>query len=122
MWRLSPSLDLQMSWQGWLILAFAALPLIAFPLWVFAQFLKARREETETVLHKGLPAEAEIIGYAPHLQGATVQYRFVAPGWENPIAVTQRLPRGSKFAVGEKVAIRYLPGHPHIAVMVPKSK
>ena len=108
-----------MSWNGWLIVAIAALPLIAFPLWVFAQFLKARREETETVLRKGLLVEAEIIGYAPHLRGATVQYRFLAKGWENPIAVTQRLPRGSKFAVGEKVAIRYLPAHPHISVIVP---
>ena len=112
---------MQMSWQGWLIAAIASLPLIAFPLWVFAQFLKARREETETVLRKGLPAEAEIIAYAPNLQGATVQYRFRASGWENPIAVTQRLPRGSKFAVGDKVAIRYLSRHPHIAVIVSKS-
>ena len=111
-----------MSLNGWLILAIAALPTIGFPLWVFAQYLKARREETETVLHKGLPAEAEIIGYTPSLRGATVEYRFVAPGWANPIAVTQRLPRGGKFAVGEKVAIRYLPAHPHIAVIVPKSK
>lgn len=111
-----------MSWHGWLIVAIASLPTIGFPLWVFAQFLKARREETETVLRKGLPAAAEIIGYAPRLRGATVQYRFVAPGWDNPIAVTQRLPRSSKFAVGEKVAIRYLPGHPHIAVIVPKEQ
>ena len=111
-----------MSWPGWLIFAIATLPMIGFPLWVFGQYLKARREETETVLRKGLPAQAEIIGYAPHLRRATVQYRFLAPGWENPIAVTQRLPPGTKFAVGDKVAIRYLPRHPHIAVIVPKSK
>jgi len=111
-----------MSWQGWLIFFIVALPLIGFLLWIVGQFLRARREETETVLRKGLPAEAEIIGYVPHLRGATVQYRFLATGWENPIAVTQRLPRGSKFAVADKVAIRYLPGHPHISVMVPKSK
>lgn len=110
-----------MSWHGWLIFSIVALPLIAFLLWVFGQFLRARREEAETVLRKGLPAEAEIIGYAPRLRGATVQYRFLAPGWENPIAVTQRLPRGSKFAVGDKVAIRYLPGHPHISVIVPEA-
>ncbi|HEV8644161.1 MAG TPA: hypothetical protein VGR01_01160 [Burkholderiales bacterium] len=110
-----------MSWHGWLIFSIVALALIAFPLWVFGQFLRARREETETVLRKGLTAEAEIIGYAPHLQGATVQYRFLATGWENPIAVTQRLPRGSKFTVGDKVAIRYLPTHPHISVIVPEA-
>ena len=110
-----------MSWHGWLIFAVVALPLIVFPLWVIGQFLRARREETETVLRKGLPAEAEITGYAPHSRGATVQYRFLATGWENPIAVTQRLPRGSKFAVGDKVAIRYLPGHPHISVIVPET-
>jgi len=109
-----------MSWNAWLLLAIAALPTIGFPLWVFAQFLKARREETETVLRKGLLAEAEIIDYAPHLRGATVQYRFRAAGWEHPIAVTQSLPRGRKLALGEKVAIRYLPRHPHIAVIVPK--
>ena len=111
-----------MSWQGWLIFFIVALPLIGFLLWVVGQFLRARREETETVLRKGLPAEAEIIGYAPHLRGATVQYRFLATGWKNPIAVTQRLPRGSNFAVGDKVAIRYLPRHPHIAVIVPKAQ
>ena len=107
------------SWYGWMILSIVALPLIGFLLWIFGQFLRARREETETVLRKGLPAEAEITGYAPHLRGATVQYRFLAPGWERPIAVTQKLPRGSKFAVGDKVAIRYLPAHPHISVIVP---
>jgi hypothetical protein len=111
-----------MSWHGWLIFVVVALPLIASLLWVFGQFLRARREETETVLRKGLPAEAEIIACAPNLRGATVQYRFLAKGWENPIAVTQRLPRGSKFAVGDKVSIRYLPAHPHIAVIVPKAQ
>jgi hypothetical protein len=111
-----------MNWHGWLIFSVVTLPLIGFLLWIFGQFLMARREETETVLRKGLPAEAEIIGYAPRLQGATVQYRFLAPGWVNPVAVTQRLPRSSKFAVGDKVAIRYLPTHPHIAVIVPKTK
>ena len=113
---------LPMSWHGWMILSIVALPLIGFLLWVFGQFLRARREETETVLRKGLPADGEIIGYAPHLRGTTVQFRFLATGWENPIAVTQSLPRDRKFTVGEKVAIRYLPGHPHIAVIVPKSK
>ena len=111
-----------MSWHGWLIFAMVALPLIGFLLWIFGQFLRARREETETVLRKGLPAQAEIIACAPGLRGATVRYRFLAPGWEHPIVVTQRLPRGSKFAVGDKVAIRYLPRHPHIAVIVPKEK
>jgi len=111
-----------MSWHGWLIFAMVALPLIGFLLWIFGQFLKARREETETVLRKGLSAQAEIIGCAPGLRGATVRYRFLAPGWEHLIVVTQRLPPGSKFAVGDKVAIRYLPAHPHIAVIVPKMK
>ena len=109
-----------MSWHGWLIFSVVALPLAGFLLWVSGQYLRARREETETVLRKGVPAEAEITGYAPNLRGATVQYRFVAKGWENPIAVIQRLPRGSKFAVGDKVPIRYLPAHPHIAVIVPE--
>ncbi len=113
---------LTMSWHGWMILSIVVLALIGFPLWVFGQFLRARHEETETVLRKGLPAEAEIIGYAPDLRGAAVYYRFLATGWEHPIAVMQRLPRGSKFAVGDKVAIRYLPRHPHISVIVPKAQ
>jgi len=110
-----------MSWHGWLIFAMVALPLMGFLLWIFGQFLRARREETETVLRKGLPAQAEIIGCAPRLRGAMVQYRFLAPGWEHPIVVAQRLPRDSKFAVGDKVAIRYLPAHPHISVIVPEA-
>jgi hypothetical protein len=108
-----------MSWHGWLIFSVVALPLGGFLLWVSGQYLRARREETETVLRKGLPAKAEITSYALNLRGATVQYRFVAKGWENPIAVTQRAPPGIKFALGDKVAIRYLPAHPHIAVIVP---
>ena len=109
-----------MSWHGWLIFAIATLPIIGFSLWVFGQYLKARREETEIVLRKGLPAQAEIIGYVLDIRGATVQYRYLALGWDNPIAVTQRLPPGTKFAVGDRVAIRYLPRHPHIAVIVPR--
>ena len=58
-----------MSWHGWLIFAMVALPLIGFLLWIFGQFLRARREETETVLRKGLPAQAEIIACAPGLRG-----------------------------------------------------
>ena len=108
-----------MSWHGWLIFCVVALPLAGFLLWVYGHYLKARREETATVLRKGLPAEAEITGYAPHLLGATAQYRFLAKGWVNPVTVTQRLPRGRKFSVGDKVEIRYLPAHPHIAVIVP---
>ena len=59
-----------MSWHGWLIFCVVALPLAGFLLWVSGQYLRARREETETVLRKGVPAEAEITGYAPHLLGA----------------------------------------------------
>ena len=109
-----------MSWHGWLIFGVVALPLAGFLLWVSGQYLRARREETETVLRKGLPEEAEITACAPNLRGAMVQYRFLAKGWENPITVTQRMPQGSKFVVGDKVAIRYLPAHPHIAVIVPE--
>lgn len=111
-----------MSWHVGMILSIVALPLIGFLLWVYGHYLKARREETATVLRKGLPAEAEITGCAPHLLGATVQFRFLAQGREHPVTVTQRLPRGRKFAVGNKVAIRYLPAHPHIAVIVPKTQ
>ena len=110
-----------MSGKGWLILCVVALPLAAFLLWVCGQYLRARDQELETVLRKGLPAVAEITTCAPNLRGVTVQYRFSAKGREIPITVTQRLPRDSKVAVGDKVAIRYLPAHPHIAVIVPQS-
>jgi hypothetical protein len=96
-----------------------ALAPLGFLLWVYGHYLKARREESITVLRKGLPAEAEITGYAPHLLGATVQFRFRAQGREHPITVMQRLPRGRKFIVGDQVAIRYLPAHPHISVIDP---
>jgi hypothetical protein len=110
-----------MSWNAWLVFCFVALAPIGFLLWVLGHYLKARREETATVLRKGLPAEAEITGYAPDLLGVTVQFRFLAQAREHPITVTQRLPRRRKFALGDKVAIRYLPAHPHIAVIVPGS-
>lgn len=120
-WHEQAQLSPGMSWNAWLIFCAVTLPLTGFLLWVSGQYLRARREETETVLRKGLPAEAEIIGYTPHLLGATAQYRFYATGRENPVTVTQRLPGGSKFAVGDKVAVRYLPAHPHIAVIVLKA-
>lgn len=110
------------NWHHWLIFAVVALPFLGFSVWLFGQFLNARREETQTVLRKGLPGEAEITGYLPHVRGATVQYRFLASGWKNPITVTKRVPGTWKFAVGEKVAIRYLPGHPHISVIVPRQE
>ena len=109
-----------MPWNAGLILFLVALAPIGFLMWVFGHYLKARREETAAVLRKGVPTEAEITGYAAHFLGATVRIRFIAQGREQPITVTQRLPRGSKFAVGDKVAIRYLPAHPHIAVIVPE--
>ena len=79
------------------------------------------KDAVADLLRKGLAAQAEIIACAPGLRGATVRYRFLAPGWEHPIVVAQRLPRDSKFAVGDKVAIRYLPAHPHISVIVPEA-
>jgi len=109
-----------MSWHGWLIVGVVALPLAGFLLWVSGQYRRARRQEIETVMRKGLPAVAEITACARTLRGATVQFRFPAKGWENPITVTQRLPRGCAVAVGDKVAIRYLHAHPHIAVIVPE--
>lgn len=109
-----------MSGHGWLIIGVVALPLAGFLLWVSGQYQRARRQEIETVMRKGLPAVAEVTACAPHLRGATVQFRFPAKGRENPITVTQRLPRGRKFVIGDKVAIRYLPAHPHIALIVPE--
>jgi hypothetical protein len=97
-----------MSWHGWLIFAVVALPLIVFPLWVIGQYLRARREETETVLRKGLPAEAEITDLRPRGRNGSIPVSRHGLGESDRRFAT--VPRGSNFAVGDKVAIRYLPG------------
>jgi hypothetical protein len=105
--------------HGWAILGIIVLPFIGFTAWLFGQFLSARREETDAVMRKGLLAEAVVVGYAAERRGATLQYRFVASGRENPITVSARVTGKRKFVVGERIAIRYLPGHPHISVVLP---
>jgi hypothetical protein len=107
-----------MSWHRWVVFGLVALPVLGFSLWLLGQFLNARREETEAVLRKGLRGEAEILSYDGSGRSATVEYRFTATGWENPITVTKRVSADRKFSVGEKVEIRYLPGHPYISVIV----
>jgi hypothetical protein len=105
--------------HGWAILGIIVLPFVGVSVWLFGQFLNSRREETDAVLRKGLLAEAVVIGYRAERRGAKLQYRFIASGREHPITVSAHVPGKRNFAVGEKISIRYLPGHPHISVVLP---
>lgn len=105
--------------RRWLILALTVLPFAGFSLWLAGQFLRARREETENILRRGQHAEAEVLAIAHGARGGTLTCRFIAAGWKNPITVTVKLPAGRPPVIGERIAVRYLPGHPHIAVIAP---
>ncbi len=103
-----------MSSHGWFVLAMTLLPAAGFVLWLYGQFLRARREEAATVLRRGVLAQAEVVA----VRGDTVSFRFPAPGWEHPITVDGRAEKGRRFEIGEKIQVRYLPAHPHISVIV----
>lgn len=103
-----------MSGHGWFVLAMTLLPTAGFGLWLYGQFLRARREEAATVLRRGLLAQAEVVA----VSGDTVSYRFLASGREHPITVDGRAEKNRKFEIGEKIQVRYLPAHPHISVIV----
>lgn len=105
-----------MTAHGWFVLAMVLLPAAGFALWLYGQFLRARREEAATVLRKGVLAQAEVVA----IDGHTVNFRFLASGWEHPITVASRAEGGRRFEIGEKIQVRYLPAHPHISVIVAK--
>lgn len=108
-----------MSSHGWAILGMVLLPVAGFSAWLFGQFLTSRREETETVLRKGLPAEAVVVRCRPTRRGATLHYRFIATGRDYPITASAHVSGRRTFTVGDTIAIRYLPAHPHISVVLP---
>lgn len=105
--------------RRWLILALVLLPFAGFSLWLAGQFLTARRAETENILRRGQRADAEVLAIERGPRGGKITYRFIAAGWKHPITVTSRLPAGLAPLVGERIAVRYLPGHPHITVILP---
>ncbi|HEX7812094.1 MAG TPA: hypothetical protein VF460_09325 [Burkholderiales bacterium] len=105
-----------MTAHGWFVLAVVLLPAGGFALWLYGQFLRARREEAATVLRKGVLAQAEVVAVV----GQAVSFRFHASGWEHPITVAGRAEKGRRLEIGEKIQVRYLPAHPHISVIVAK--
>lgn len=105
--------------SGWAILGMVLLPVAGFAAWLFGQFLNARREETDAVLRKGLPADAVVVECRPTRRGAALHYRFTATGRDYPITSSSHVSGQRRFEVGDTIAIRYLPAHPHISVVLP---
>ena len=102
--------------QAWLVIATIAVLLVGFPMWLLGHFLRARREAAASILRRGRQALAEVI----EVDGSTARFRFSAQGWEQPIVATAKLPANRRCAVGERIAIRYLPTHPHLSVIEPE--
>lgn len=105
--------------SGWAILGMVLLPVAGFAAWLFGQFLNSRREETDAVMRKGLRADAVVVGCRPTRRGATLHYRFTASGRDHPITTSAHFSGRRRFEIGDTIAIRYLPAHPHISVVLP---
>ena len=105
--------------HGWAILGMVLLPVVGFSAWLFGQFLSSRREETDTVMRKGLLADAVVVGCRPTRRGAALHFRFTATGRDHPITASAHVSGRRRFVVGDTIAIRYLPAHPHISVVLP---
>lgn len=95
------------------ILAAILLPTVGFAIWMAGHFLRARRAEISAILARGLPAQALVV----RSRRGRVDYRFEVSGWDRPIRGHGRVAGGKAPAQGEHVAIRYLPGHPHVNAM-----
>ena len=108
-----------MSSQGWAILGMVLLPVVGFSAWLFGQFLSSRREETDAVMRKGLPATAIVVECRSTRRGVALHYRFTATGRDHPITASANVSGRRRFEVGDTIAIRYLPAHPHISVVLP---
>jgi hypothetical protein len=107
--------------HGWTILGMVLLPVVGFSAWLFGQFLSSRREETDAVLRKGLPASAVVVECRPTRRGVALRYRFTAAGRDHPITASAHVRGRRRFEVGDTIAIRYLPAHPHISVVLPRN-
>lgn len=102
--------------SGSLIFLAILVPIAGFVLWLAGHFMRARRAEIETILKKGVLAQAQVVGGRRN----RVEYQFEAPGWPQPIRGSARVRRGTFPAQGDTIAIRYLAGHPHISTIVDK--
>jgi len=100
--------------SGGLIFLAILVPTAGFVLWLAGHFMRARRAEVEAILRKGVLVQAEVVGR----RRSRVDYQFEAPGWPQPIKGRGRVRRGAMPAEGERIPVRYLPGHPHISTIV----
>lgn len=90
------------------------LPAAGFFLWLAGHFVRARRAERESILRKGVEVQAEVLSCAR----GRVAYRFQVSGWPLPVTGRGRV-RGSVLPEpGDRIAVRYLAGHPHISAIV----
>ena len=96
-----------------LILAAILVPTVGFGLWLAGHFLRARRAEQQAILRRGVRTLAEVT----RSRGGRVEYRFEVSGWPRPITGHGRMPRATAPVEGGRIAIRYLPGHPHISTI-----
>lgn len=111
-WRVAgrPGDDVSVS----LIILAILLPAAGFSLWLAGNFMRARRAEIRTILEKGIEVEAHVIGS----RRGRIDYRFDVSGWPRPITGRGRMGKGPMPARGDRIAVRYLPGHPHISTIV----
>jgi hypothetical protein len=86
----------------------------AFALWLAGNLVKARAAERRAILEKGVEVQAEVV----RSSRGRIDYRFDVTGWPRPVTGRGRLRKNAAPAVGQRIAVRYLPGHPHISAIV----
>jgi hypothetical protein len=96
-----------------LILATILVPTAGFGVWLAGHYLRARRAERQAILRRGVRTEAEVVGS----RGGRIEYRFEVSGWPRPITGHGRVPPAAAPPPGGRIAVRYLPGHPHISAI-----
>ena len=91
----------------------AVLVPVVIAAWIWGHFLRQRRAARQSVLRRGVAANAEVVS----VKGHEIGYRFEVPGWKQPIVASSRAPAGRSYEVGQTIPVRYLPAHPHISAV-----
>ena len=80
-----------------------------------------RRKANAHLIANGILVEAEVLKCEVHTDRfawTEVTYTYLPAGAQKPLTVSRKLDGGVRFAVGDRVPVRYLPSHPFISMLV----
>lgn len=88
-------------------------------MWAFHR--AGRRRANAYLLAAGELGEAEVVKAQVHrgrFAWSEVTYTYLPKGAHAPVTVTRKLDGAVPMAVGDRVRVRYLPGHPRVSILV----